>query len=306
LPLERVITSDDLDRGELAVALEKGGGLRLRIVSAEGKPVPGALVTAFQSDADGGATRRLRTISIGEVHFENLRPGDYTVIATTNQDGEALARGIAVAAGDSPETREIALERGEGSITIKVVAHDGSALPLCAVRLTPSDATRGDGLYRDGVTDESGTCRFAALPVATWDIEVGGRKFTRRREAAVPADGREVVLRVDQPGSIAGRVELTQVKEGYAIRVSGSRNTGGESSPYERTVRFSAFRRDFTLRDVPAGTYTLDLVIDGETAATVEGIEVAPGEKTDGVTFRESGSCGRRKARPIASHSGIS
>ena len=55
-------------------------------------------------------------------------------------------------------------------------------------------------------------------------------------------------------------------------------------------IGFSAFRRDFTLRDVPAGTYTLDLLVGGETVATVEGIEVAPGEKTGGVMFRESGS----------------
>lgn len=283
LPLERSITTDDLDRGELQLVLAKGGELHLKIVSPEGEPVSGALVNVFQEDAR--QTRRLRSVSSGEVLFRNLRPGDYTASVTTNRDGQAVARGLTVVAGPAPGARELPLVRGAGSLTIRAIAHDGEALPLCAVRLTPSNAPDGRGTYRDGVTDKSGICRFEALDATSYDVEVGGRKFTRARRAAVPADGREIVLNVDRPGSIAGRVELPQVKGGYAIRVSGSRTADGTGKPYERIVRFSAARRAFTLRYMPPGTYTLDLLVDGKTVATVEGVEVEAGEKTEGVTF---------------------
>ena len=183
--------------------------------------------------------------------------------------------------------------RGGGNLTIRVIAHDGKAIPLCSVRLIPSNAIKGRGISRHSVTDESGICRFEALAGTRYDVDIGGGKFTRARRAGMPPDGREIVLNVDRPGLIAGRVALPQVTGGYGIRVSGEWAAGGTGAPgaaYRRVVRFSAARRGFTLRYMPRGTYTLELLVDGKTLATVEGVEVRPGEKTEGVTFGESES----------------
>jgi hypothetical protein len=297
---------------EKNLVVDDDGSVAGTVVTASGKPVAGVDVRAQSSGRGGGASGR--SAADGTFLIEGIRPGDYTIRAYrawsqalrkpgTTDDGKQ-GEPAAVTAGKTTTVR-LVVEDQSGRITGTVLDTNGAPAAdayVSAVRESDAAGAQKSNVaaarwtYGDKpvITDTSGAFTVGNLSPGNYTVRAfrrgGGEAFAEH-----VAVGSTTKLQIRRTGSIAGVVKSTAGTIDELVVALNDRTTG-----FSRTERLFRTLGQFTLRDLPAGTFTLSIsstvgkkelevtLADGESKTglevTLEGFVTLTGRVVDATT----------------------
>jgi TonB family protein len=160
-------------------------GISGTIVDSHGAHVPGAKVTAINTDT--GAKFSLYTDSSKAYGFLALPPGPYNVEVQAKGFQNLLQENVHVAAGQmaglnlklsagaGAESPSLGATQEAGAISGKIVDPTGALVPRAKVTATNTD----DGVQTSRVTDNAGTYSISPLPPGPYNVEIDAKGFQR-------------------------------------------------------------------------------------------------------------------------------
>jgi protocatechuate 3,4-dioxygenase beta subunit len=304
------------------VVLRSGLSARGIVKDERGQPIPGAEVELmremrFQSRGGqaqfsfvgGPGTRpRKETGADGRFEFKGLATGDYTLTVTKRGYGRERVDPVKIADGRASEPIEVVVRPG-ATISGYVRDKAGNGAPGYRVSARSAGAgargPMGAGPF-GGPSTEEPTGPDGAFVIEgvgageTYELQVFGESGLGPRKAGIsaPADGVELV--VDGRGRIRGtaldadtsralrdfEVSYEPSREGGMVfRFAGPRGRGrGAGEP----AAFHADDGTFTLDDVPAGKWDVQVRSSGYQSARLGGVLVEEGATVEGVDVRLS------------------
>lgn len=266
---------------EQDLVLDEGGSIKGTVVDPEGAPVRGVTIQAFPM---GGIMRffgdqaPVRTGDDGAFVVDDLRPGPYRVYATmgtwsndlrkpgTTDDDKQGETTTVVA--NQVATVKLVVEAPSG--TIKGTVVDSAGAPVSdafVVAARESDAAGANGSSvqqtrwtwdeRPVLTGTDGTFTLTKLSRGTYTIRAH-RKGGGEAVAEGVSVGTTTKLQIKSTGTISG----------FAKRDGGAPEelTLGISDPktgFERDEKYFRTGGVFTVRDLPAGTFTITASAEG-------------------------------------------
>jgi beta-lactamase regulating signal transducer with metallopeptidase domain/uncharacterized GH25 family protein len=293
----RGVSDRRLDAGDLRLA--RGGGVRVRVTTADGTPAAGAYVVAQPTGMPyeryaPGEIRATRTADDGTAEVLGLRDAEYAVAAFTDSAPPVEQRFVAKAG----TTRDVGLRLQAGA-TLKVVVLDrGSGAPLPGARVDLERRPPQDQrTFEIGVpplatarTDASGVATFAGLEKAEYvttavppDRASDGihspPPFSVATTATPPAD---VTLRLDAPVTFpiaavdaeTGAPVRALLVQAYADWKTYDRSGG---TPVDVRVTFDAPQPAFAVAGLREGPWKFSLLAPDHFPATTEVVEVRRG-----------------------------
>lgn len=273
-----VATGEALAAGPFRVEIESGATLAGRVIDPSGTGVPGAEVRLERPD--GTTLASLRTLSGGEFEFERVPPGTYRIAALSRDRGAGFLEGLAVLRGSAERGLEVRLVPGGGALAGRVL--DSGDRPQALASISLEISTPGRSLVFETVSAEDGSFGFEALPAEPGTpCRLRARPAGSRRaiETEVRLGDLDVAVRLDRPGSVRGTLpgEGPPASATFVLTPldGGAPRAGGE-------LRFQASSAGsgFLLRDVPPGTYALQVLVGSELRWQASAVVVRPGEET--------------------------
>lgn len=201
-------SSVTVDRAEAAAPLEivllRGSRARGRVVTREGEPVPGALVSI--GDVPRLDAPSTRTDAKGLFVLEGLPTGQALIGAVRSGYAAAEVRVVLPEDGETLEDVTVVLRSGDRLAGIVV---DERGQPVAGAVVDPR-ASGGRGPWSgyvgpDARSDEDGRFELTSLRKKRFDAVVFAEGFTRL-ERRVVAGAEDVVLKLERAGALAGRV----------------------------------------------------------------------------------------------------
>ncbi len=304
------------------VVLRSGLSARGIVKDERGQPIAAAEVelireTRFQSRGGGaqfsfvggpGSRPRKETGADGRFEFKGLAAGDYTLTATKKGYGRERVDPVKIAEGKASEPIEVVVRPG-ATISGYVRDKAGNGAPGYRVSARPAAAgARGPmaGLLGGPMTDEptgpDGAFVIEGVSAGeSYELQVLGDSGLGPRKAGIsaPADGVELV--VDGRGRIRGTAldaETGRALRDFEVSYEPSREGGGMvfrfAGPGGRgrgpgqPATFHADDGSFTLDDVAAGKWDVQVRAAGYEGARVGGVSVEEGATVEGVDVRLS------------------
>ena len=170
--------------------------LRARLVDAEGKPVPGAIVWVHAAHGQFVTFDRApRTDAKGEVTIPYLAPGKYSLSATMGQATSAVVETVVGAEGE-PKPVRLQLRAGYGRVEIQVRGKDGSGRQAYVKYLHP------DGLPSVSENTDKAGRRTLYLTPGTWLIGLTSSRMTERADERFQLFAERVEVRAGKTVSI--------------------------------------------------------------------------------------------------------
>lgn len=289
------VTSVDL-------TLDDGGSLSGTVVDESGEPVKGASIRARSITTGRRGGGRAKARDDGTFQIESMRAGRYRVSASVGGmwGGQAL-RGLGkgdddvhgeeadVELGKNVEVR-LVVQTQSGIITGIVVDEQGK--PVSDAFIDSQRQSQAAGASKGGarqrvrwgaswdsalkLTDMDGRFTLDGLAEGSYTI-LAYRKGGGEAIVEDVATGADTKLTILTTGSLAGVVKVAGgFPEEFTVSVE-DRETG-----FDRSEEFYRTKGSWTLSDLPAGTYSVQ-VHAGEGTAEQKGIEVAEGEDKAGI-----------------------
>jgi hypothetical protein len=196
---------------DLNVVLEPFGTILVTV-----RDHTGALATNAAVSVTGGGLRESRsgaTDSGGQVRFENLPLGRYTLVGRSLADGRDAGR-VEATLASADETVEVTLAlRGVGTVSVEVT--DAAGAPVPSARVTV-DARGGFGEAGPaagqivGFTDGTGGVTFPSVPVGDFTVLAESGPLAGAAGGSVPSPNQSVpvAVRLAPSGSVTGRILL--------------------------------------------------------------------------------------------------
>jgi len=310
--------------GPLLVMMAPDRPAPLRVVDEAGNPLAGVRITARISGRPLPRTIvpsiRTSTGPDGKAELRRL-PGEDSIpisvqaahperppVSITRTAGELRRDGLVIEMGAGGVLGGIVLNpEGEPQANVKLILVPDPSAPASARKTLHSTAGglfrfRGipGGLYTlfaDG--GEKGLRRIPGLQVKEGDREeqeIEVRLFpagSREARDASPPPPRITVRKmrtgggIPGTGTIRGLLRTEGTLPAYSIGlISQSSGSDIPERIYRQTGRRPAFRID----NVPAGTYRVLLLVDGEVRASAEGVKVVAGQEASQVELSLEGS----------------
>jgi protocatechuate 3,4-dioxygenase beta subunit len=265
-----------------SLTVSEGGWATGRIVDAEGRPLAGRArvevfeergLPAFASDllaADAGAngTFALGPLPLGTLGVAVSAPRH----VSRRVEVEIPARGRTADLGD------VTLEAG---LAIRGRVRDRESRGIAGAAV--SARLRGSGAPSEGevLSEEDGTFLLAGLGAGSHSVSAAAPGYATAWATATPG-GEPLDLVLEPGGEIAGRVvdaDGAPVDEAWVLAEDASQPRGSPG-------RSSSGRTDegdggFVLRDVAAGTYSLEVRAASRGGASMAAVRVAAGRPTN-------------------------
>jgi hypothetical protein len=257
LPAPLSVAPGETLRG-LTVTLGAAGGLEGHVVSADGAPVPGAMLVASVSGSDG-ALGRATSGEDGGYRLE-LPPGQYDVAVGARGFASSTREGLVVPPG-AWAPLEVRLEPASAEVEGLVVDAAGRPVQGAEVRAQPRE---GGGEAHTTRSDARGAYLLQGL-------EPGVTVVRARQGTATGWTSRLEPLKAGARAQVDFTLQGTGIVQGQVTRASGgppsepalvrARARGTGSSLDLATVETDAQGR-YQL-EVPAGVYQLTAVLPG-------------------------------------------
>ena len=240
------------------------GGLRIRVLRADGTPGAGAIVRAeglvFPREVAEGTAD-----AAGVVVFGGLSEGAYGVRAEL-QAGvvRIFGRAGAAVARDVEAAVDVTLE-GTAAVEGRFVRRDGTTpVPFAQVAVI-----QGASAVGSATTDASGAFAIDALPLGTFRLEssdpVSGRAGRLTFQLQVPGELRRLVLLEQSLTEVVGTV-VNSARTGPAVGARVTLNAGASGVVQNRTVTTGP-DGSFRFVNVPAGEARIEAELDGLSGA---------------------------------------
>lgn len=233
--------------GELVIEMAAAGNIEGFVVTSEGSPAGGAMVSV-----SGGEDEVVVQAGQGGGFSAEVGQGLFTLSARRGAETGAVAEPVAVAAGAA--VRGVTIRLGASCALEGTVVARSSQAPIAGASVDVSPYKRTGDSGRT-VTDETGAYSVAGLPPGAYDVVVTATGFSQleRRGVTVTAGQRfPLKLELEGTGAIDGTVKDDRGSPiaGAVVR-AGSRWPGGSGPtlPEARTDEAGLFR----LVQVPLG-----------------------------------------------------
>ena len=264
------------------LVLDDGGAIHGTVVDADGNPVPHIEVSFM--DLKEGAGFGTTTDAAGAFAFDGRHPGEYAVSVAQYRAGTTanLVEHVTLKANQVATLRLI-VEALSGAIKGRVVDATGAPVADAFVSATReaavgSVASASQAGTRDVLTAGDGTFTISRLATASYTVLARRRGGGETAAEHIPV-GSTVKLTIRPTGSIEGQATHHGVgSERFAV---AAYNTATRST--ERYDNFYRTGGHFTLRDLPAGQFTLHAQGDGG-HGSVE-VTLVDGEIKAGITI---------------------
>lgn len=284
---------------EKDLVLDDGGSIKGLVVDVDGKPVRGVTIQAFPiagSMRFFGNEAPVRTNEDGSFQIDDLRPGAYRVYATmgtwsndlrkpgTTDDDKQGEK--ATVAANQVATVKLVVEAPTGAIKGTVVDSAGAPVSdafVVAARESDAagangssiEATRWSWDQRPVLTGTDGTFTVTKLARGNYTIRAH-RKGGGEAVAEHVAVGSTTKLQIKATGTISGFAKRDGgAPEELTLAISDPKTGFSRDEKYFRTGGA------FTVRDLPAGTFTIKASAEGgEKQVTVT---LGEGEQKSGV-----------------------
>ncbi len=275
------VAPTELEAKPFHIVLSRGSNVSGRVVDESSEGVAGAEVTLL--DPDEAKPQRIKTNSRGEFHIRNVTPKVYTIFACTAEKGSSDSTLIEPGSDNTTEDLTLILKAGTGVIAGRVVDQDGRAIPLVPVTLSTGSPPR-QGLLRT-VTNEDGRFHFAGLVPENVGVRrtvmVGGGRTARSvREVSLGEENVELVTA--KLSTLTGFVTGDSAPVAFEVHLHMEAAEKGA----DRVFRFGSSSHWFKIEGVEPGRYRLSVVAQGEVLATVDGLQVLPGENIGPIALR--------------------
>jgi len=266
-------TTPDID-----FALAQPGSISGTVTDAGGTGIVGATVTAFEVGGGYGTTT---TVTGGTYQILNLPASDVYVVTAQMDNYATGEQNVVLADGEQKTGVDFAL-LGSGSISGTVYESDGTT-PAAGALVTATAAGVDSG---SALTDSNGDYTISGLlPDANYTVAVTAAIGF---ELPVAQAGIAVVAAQDTPdidfvllerGSISGTVtDGTDPIEGATVIATSGAGGGSGSAT---TNEFG----DYSILDLPAGTYSILAQADGFITGQLAGVVVTAGTDTPDQDF---------------------
>jgi carboxypeptidase family protein len=228
------------ERAELAIALERSGGVEGTVKDGEGRPIAGVRVRCEQrrGAAPGGARAEARTDAAGRYRLTGLDAGRAEVVAARDDASSGVSASVDVPAGSSARADLTLADTGrlEGLVTRRDRGRVGPAVVVVLTRGAPmvvaSAKVEADGRYalrlaageyravvvpgevaRADLRQPPVPVRIAAGQVSTVDLVLDG---------APDGPGSAAVVQVLDSGRSGSAGALVMITAGDDLRSAGS------------------------------------------------------------------------------------
>jgi protocatechuate 3,4-dioxygenase beta subunit len=298
----------------LNIVLRRGLSLRGVVKDERDLPIAGAEVQLirdyrFQSrgaqfafvGGPGGPARR-ETAPDGRFEFKGVTTGDYRMTVSKKGWGREQIASLRVTDGKVPDPLEIVLRPG-ATINGYVREKSGSGAAGYRVFARLTGTATSMGLFGapggEEVTGSDGSFVIEGLTAGeAYDLQAVGEAGLGARKVGVPAPADGVELTVSGRGRIRGVAldadsgrpirdfEVTYTPSragGMVMRISTPRGRGPGQA-----VAFHAEDGAFTLEDVAAGKWDVDVLAEGYQSGRAGGVVVEEGVPAEGVEVRLS------------------
>mgnify|MGYP002621790349 FL=1 len=279
------------------IVLQVGGSIEGSVVDARGEPVAGARVRVSNSTWKTQATAR----DDGTFRIEGIKPGDHRVTASRGWNEDLRAPGetddsvrgapVHVVAGEVA-TVDLVVESQDGRITGRVLDAAGGPISdaFVSYRRESDSAAAAAGRGRQSVrwglwgrepvlTNDDGAFALEELPPGTYTLRAyrkgGGEAIVEQVE--VGSSG--VELRMEDTGSISGRVTLAGGGFPDEFRVTLRDKTTG----YSQADEFYKTDGEFAMTELPAGDF--EVVVSSERGDAKTTVRLEGGEEHTGLAI---------------------
>ncbi len=272
----------------VSILLSEGGFVTGRVVDPDGRPLAGRLrVEVFDehglpssaSDRMAADAKADGTFALGPLPVGTLGIGVSAPRHATRRLEATIARGRAVDLGD------VALETGL-VIHGRVRDGEGSGIEGASVRASMRRAVeRHEG---EATSEADGAYLVAGLKPGTYQL-IASRSGFAPAHATAQAGGDPVDLVMEAGGEIAGRVVDAEGQPAEDATLSAERADGAEAGGLGAYAAADEGEGRFVLRDLAAGGYVVQARASDRGEASIAGVRVVAGKRTEVGTLRLRG-----------------
>jgi hypothetical protein len=270
---------------DVPLVLTRGAAVAGRLVDAEERPVAGrvrvqelgghAVPTSLGEilGANAGPDGRFRIAAVG--------PGAYTLAVTARGFASARAEVDVKERTPQVELGDVVLETGL-SIRGRVSTRTGAPVAEATVSCTQSRNDFFTGWPTETRSEPDGRFTLAGLLPGVCEVFASAPGYARGR-AKAEVGGKNVVLMLEAAGAITGVVveEGNRPVDAYSVRLEPAEGSQGRS--YREMQQRSVGSADgrFTLEDLSAGAYVVQVLVPDRAPVAVSGVRVGAGGTTD-------------------------
>ncbi len=265
---ELVVAPGDVLEG-LVISLRQGAVIEGVVKDAGGKPVSGALVR-WTELGEGRNDWEIRwalqradaasTAEDGRFRVESVEPGGL-IVQVSHPDFPSVSNNDVKVEDGKAQMLDFAFPE-TASIVGKVLRPD--ATPATGARIDVSKDggwNTADDKYARGPSDvvvgADGSFDVSGLAPGTYTLSARGDGFAPTAPIEVNTGGTPVTLQLAQAFVISGTVRFSDGTPAASVRVQALRKSDGGSKSVANEQTNAA--GDFILRDIPAGTYDLQV-----------------------------------------------
>lgn len=292
---------------EPPITLTLGSTLSGLISDSGGNPVPAATIHLEGMLAGLGnqaSPDRMTTQSdnSGRYQFNNCPNGQRTMLVSADGYGSVLIAGIKITAKRRAVERDVKLEVAE-MICGRVI--DSNNQPVEGADVIALSYSTGNTQCRDfAQTDASGEFCLEHLNPGQYTIAVSSKGFRPERAQRVATSSTGLVLELSPQASVSGRVVSKKTGEPLVTFTCVLRTAYDNTTVTSPTSVRQDYRNplgEFTLTDVPPGSYVIEAKAQGFASSFSQRFIVSQGQILAGIAI-EAAEGGSIMARVVDSN----
>jgi len=272
----------------IRIVLTAGGAVSGKVLSVDGRPVPGSRVAAGKGlgsfiGSGIGSIAALHeggdfhdTREDGTYEIKHLAPGEYYVLAKAEGFVYDHREKVIVFEGKTTENVDFTLQPGV-TISGLVRFESGEPVPDAQIQLMSLDFSKPQMGHT--TSDQDGHFRFINLPVRTYNITVIKHPWPHVIKQGITAPDDNVEIIFGTGGTIKGFVRDSSTKKPVTRFSMKSDSSSGGLLGGAGMFDMSKFMARPRVFDDPAGAFTLEGLAEGKYKLTVTADGYAPAER---------------------------
>lgn len=271
-----VVTSGSQEK-TIDFILKRAGSVTGKITNANGDPIGGVSVTAYDS-LSNRYQNSWQTDASGKYSLDSLPSGNYRLEAYKQGYTRSQHDGVEVSAGSVTPNVDFVLQQGA---SLSGFVTDSFNHPIAGATVYASGNKSGSDTV---TTDSTGRFHIAGLSDGTYTLDVSANGYMSDRDTTVT-----ISLGQDQEGMTI-KLAPAAIISGKVTATGGTSLKNASIMAYETATHYGygqSIMEDgrYSLGMLPEGTYDLTVEADGYLKETIPGIHAVIGQENANVNF---------------------